>query len=100
MPVRLSDWYGTSRRLAMMPSSVEPTRLSQPLASASRVVAGDSRMRPSLGKYLLANVSSRAPRAQRQIRQRPPLGIGQEVEDDEHGRRFLGQPRDAARRRM
>src|SRR5579871_4541548 len=58
----------------MMPSSVAPTRLSQPRASASRVVAGDKRKRSRPLNCAAANFSSsgRRSRSGRSISGLPP----------------------------
>src|SRR5262245_18215055 len=50
--------YSRSERLAMMPSSVAPTSLSQAFASLSLVVAGDNRIRVLSLKYRRAKASS------------------------------------------
>ena len=85
----------------MMPSSVAPTRVSHFFASASLVVAGDSRMRPLFGKYFRANASSRcAAGRQRLVGQHGAVGVLQQIEHDQQRRRFLGELLHAARRRM
>ena len=90
-----------SRRLAMMPSSVAPTRLSQLLASASFVVAGDSRMRVAPRKHLCAKASSSGRRSRSgSLDQRLAVGAGQEIEDDEERRRLRRELLHAALRRM
>ena len=100
MPVRSPERYGRSRRLAMMPSSVAPTRLSQPLASASLVVAGESRMRLACAE-ILARRTARS-RLRRSLSgsssERRAVGVGQQVEHDQQRRRLAGELRDRGSR--
>jgi hypothetical protein len=76
----------------MMPSSVAPTRLSQPRAWPSRVVPLELR-----GGELL---QQRPALAQRPLDQRLAARIGEQIERDHQRRRLLRQPLDPARRRM
>src|SRR3954454_3436665 len=58
MAVRSSDWYGTSVRLAMMPSRPPPIVWNHCLAAARSHVYGDSATELLPARYFAANPSS------------------------------------------
>ncbi len=101
MPLRSPERYSRSRRLAMMPSRVAPTRSSQPLASAE---PGGRRREADAGGAAQVFFGKRLelapPHLQRLIDVRFAVGSDQEVEHDQQRRRLRRQPLHPALRGM